>query len=395
MHKLNFNTLHLHLTDDQAIGFENNIFDLDGKYLTFDEQRAIAKQCEAYDIDVIPEIDIPGHSVALQHYIHDDIEIETRLGIITTRYIELDDLEIVFNLLDDLIEIFSPKMIHFGGDEAKEFDKWFDLVDKIWSYAKDRKLKFVMWDDVLGKIYKTVDKMKDDIIIQRWRFWCHPVIKDLNYILSMNYYLDHCDTPMTLEKANPLMFRNGHLLGWIACTWTELIDESNYWNTLIPSVYILSERFSHPEQRICVPTVLHEYCERYGYPETNVANAYEWQMRRWDGFKNPDSIRCITKAPTMLTREHDRYPVFSRFLIDLLYDLYNLYFKDGDTTETIEQMCFILREEFETDDERWLIDKSKILAIIKKLPDAETYKNGLAGVLRCIRGEYLKASRKT
>ena len=62
-------------------------------------------------------------------------------------------------------------------------------------------------------------------------------------------------------------------------------------------------------------------CELYGYPDSSL-DAPVWRSRHWHKFysDHPRGTSTVT-TDTLLNREHDTYPVFSRELIDLLYSL--------------------------------------------------------------------------
>jgi len=65
MNICNLNTLHLHLTDDQGIAINSTILNFN-EGLTFEDQILIKQTCDQNNIEIIPEIDIPGHTIALR-----------------------------------------------------------------------------------------------------------------------------------------------------------------------------------------------------------------------------------------------------------------------------------------------------------------------------------------
>ena len=68
--KCYINVLHLHLTDDQGIAFESKTLDFHEGW-TIKEQHKLYKTCKKYNINIIPEIDIPGHTFALRSILDD------------------------------------------------------------------------------------------------------------------------------------------------------------------------------------------------------------------------------------------------------------------------------------------------------------------------------------
>lgn len=149
-----FNTLHLHLTDDQGwrieikkypklteigsrrsgtlIGHylqsdETKQFDSvpHGGYYTQDDLREFVAFAAERNITVVPEIDIPGHSqAAIAAYpelgcTDEPVELRKTWGI--SEYIlnpEESTIEFYKDIFTEILDIFPSKFIHVGGDEA-------------------------------------------------------------------------------------------------------------------------------------------------------------------------------------------------------------------------------------------------------------------------------------
>ncbi len=154
MHKMN--TFHWHLTEDQGwrieikkypklteIGslrketmIEKNFdpFVGDGKpyggFYTQEEVKEIVAYAKTKHVTVIPEIELPGHSLAaLAAYpeygnTDEDYEVGTKWGVFNQIYAPKEEtflfLEDVFT---EVLELFPSKLIHIGGDEAPK-DEW-------------------------------------------------------------------------------------------------------------------------------------------------------------------------------------------------------------------------------------------------------------------------------
>ena len=151
------NVLHLHLTDDQGwrieikshprltsvgawrkqsiAGHKNDVpRKYDGKphggYYTQDELREIVEYARERFIEVIPEIEMPGHTQSiLAAYpqlacFHKNYEVSCDWGVHKE---VLCTKEGSFKLLEDVLsevfEIFPSKYIHIGGDECPK-DRW-------------------------------------------------------------------------------------------------------------------------------------------------------------------------------------------------------------------------------------------------------------------------------
>lgn len=147
------NVMHWHLSDDQGFRIESRRFpalntvgsfrDGDtfektpiclpyGGYYTREQIREVVRYCASKYIEVIPEIDMPGHVCAmLAAYPHlscreEPIAVRTRGGI-------FDDLlcagkestyTFVFSLLEETMELFPSEFFHIGGDEAPK-GNWY------------------------------------------------------------------------------------------------------------------------------------------------------------------------------------------------------------------------------------------------------------------------------
>ncbi|MCQ2183893.1 MAG: family 20 glycosylhydrolase [Bacteroidales bacterium] len=149
------NKLHLHLVDDEAWrieikkypelaliggyrGGDSPIFptfcDFDkkyGGYYTQDELKSLVGFAAARNIEIIPEIDLPGHSMALGK-VHPEFLCPVSTDTARTAGYDLRNVlcvsnEAVYSFLDDIFaevtSIFPSEHIHVGGDEVR-FSYW-------------------------------------------------------------------------------------------------------------------------------------------------------------------------------------------------------------------------------------------------------------------------------
>ena len=146
IHKLN--TFHWHLTDDQGWRIEIKKYPLltqkgskrshtnfnhkpHGGFYTQEDIKSIVNYCHKKHIKVIPEFDIPGHNVSsIACYPHlacfeRDLEVATHWGV--KRDIlcagKETTYQFVYDVLDEIMELFPDKIIHIGGDEAFK-ERW-------------------------------------------------------------------------------------------------------------------------------------------------------------------------------------------------------------------------------------------------------------------------------
>ncbi|MEC5142573.1 family 20 glycosylhydrolase [Chitinophaga sp. 212800010-3] len=149
MHK--FNTFHWHLTEDQGWRIEikkyprlqeisskrketmagkyaDNKFDGKpyGGYYTQDQIKDVVKYAADRFVTIIPEIEMPGHSLAvLAAYPNlgctgGPYEVGTRWGVYDDVYCAGNDSVYLFlqDVLDEVMALFPSKYIHIGGDEC-------------------------------------------------------------------------------------------------------------------------------------------------------------------------------------------------------------------------------------------------------------------------------------
>ncbi|HKI87502.1 MAG TPA: beta-N-acetylhexosaminidase, partial [Draconibacterium sp.] len=158
MYKIN--TFHWHLTEDQGWRLEikkyplltetsswrdetvigHNTPEYDGigygGFYTQEQAREIVKYAAERYITVVPEIEMPGHSVAaLTAYPNlgctgGPYEVKKNWGVSKDVYCAGKDETFVFlkNVLDEVMDIFPSKFIHIGGDECPK-DAWEKCPD--------------------------------------------------------------------------------------------------------------------------------------------------------------------------------------------------------------------------------------------------------------------------
>jgi len=139
------NVLHLHLIDDAGWrleikkypkltsigGFRGEGHERTGGYYTQDDIREIVTYATLRNVDVIPEIEIPAHTLAaIAAYPHlscAEKDFKVPLQHFISRDLYCVGKESTFEFLDDVFEetfeLFPSKYIHIGGDEAK-YDRW-------------------------------------------------------------------------------------------------------------------------------------------------------------------------------------------------------------------------------------------------------------------------------
>lgn len=190
LHKLN--RFHWHLTEDQGwrlpiagrprlteIGaFRDHAGTRVGGHYTKSEVRALVEYARTRSVEIVPEIEMPGHAVAaLASYPElsctgGPFRVETQWGIFDDVYCAGNDdtFAFLFEVLDEVLELFPGEFIHIGGDECPktrwrecsrcqarkraeglrsedELQSWF--LRKIGAYLNERGRRMIGWDEIL------------------------------------------------------------------------------------------------------------------------------------------------------------------------------------------------------------------------------------------------------
>lgn len=323
IHKLN--TLHWHLTDDQGWRIEikkypklteigsirketiiGHIFRGEGKYdgtpygegmwFSQDQIKEIVAYAAAKGIDIIPEIDLPGHMLAaLAAYPElgctgGPYDVWGRWGIADEVLCAGNEETMVFleNVLAEIADLFPSEYIHIGGDECpkvywekcpkcqakiKELGlkdtEEFKAEHFLQSYVMTRMTDFlekhgkkiIGWDEILE------GEVAENATVMSWRGTAggvkaakmgHDVIMTPNSFFYLDYYqsLDTDKEPLAIGGFLPVETcysyepyaedmdddDKAHILGVQANLWTEYIPSDEQLEyMLLPRMAALSE----------------------------------------------------------------------------------------------------------------------------------------------------------
>lgn len=111
--------LHLHLTDDEACAFPSSRHPglaTPGRSYTRGELEALVRYAEVRGVDLVPELDVPGHAAALARALP-ELAVPGCPGLVhmgrETTY------ELLGDLLGEMCEVFHhAPYVHIGGDEV-------------------------------------------------------------------------------------------------------------------------------------------------------------------------------------------------------------------------------------------------------------------------------------
>ena len=280
---IKMNTLHIHLSDDQGFRIQLNKFpnltEIGSKragtrgdnkpvegYYTQQEMIDLVLYAKQKFINIIPEIDLPGHTTALIASYPElgctgkEISVSEYFGIKKEILCvgKENTYTVLYSILDELIQIFPYKYFHIGGDEvpktqwseceeckklAKEnnFSTYDELqaffINKIINYLLSKDKTPIVWNEALKG-----NTLNSNAVVQFWRDGskCLNVKKALsegrNVICSNSfaYYLDYPHSLTSLKKTynyNPMFNNlgeaNNNIIGVEAPVWTEWINSTD------------------------------------------------------------------------------------------------------------------------------------------------------------------------
>ncbi len=308
------NRLHLHLSDDQGFRFESERFPKlnevgsfrdstlvkkdgvkrqdgvpHGGYYTKAELRELVCFCKARGIDIVPELDMPGHALAMIASYPElacfpnengEVGVATSFGVSEFSKILLcagkeETFAFLFALLDELMDVFPFEFIHLGGDEAvkenwkrcpacqailreqglgseRDLQGWF--LNRVKGYLKEKGRKAIVWNDGLCRT------LENDAACQYWVPFSNGGARKTaawvngggSMIASdfLHLYFDYPYSAIPLEKTfryEPVLHgikkeRQSAVLGAECAVWTEWIDsEGKLFFNVLPRLAAAAE----------------------------------------------------------------------------------------------------------------------------------------------------------
>ncbi len=264
-------------------------------FYTQDEIRDVVEYARERFITVIPEIEMPGHSVAaLAAYpelacTQGPFQVSTVWGVTQDIYCPKEEtFQFLEGVLTEVMDLFPSPYIHIGGDEAPkarweesdiaqeiirregladehELQSWF--IRRIESFLNRNGRRLIGWDEILE------GGLAPDATVMSWRGTAggiaaakegHDVIMTPNSHLYLDHYQGNADTePLAIGGFSPLervyayepvppelsRTEATHILGAQGNLWTEYIaspDLVEY--MLLPRMLALSEVVWSPER---------------------------------------------------------------------------------------------------------------------------------------------------
>lgn len=296
------NVFHWHLTEDQGwriaidkypklteIGAYRTEKDgsIYGGFYTKEQIKEVVKYATERHITVIPEIEMPGHSLAaLAAYPElsctgDTINVANKWGIFKDIYCAGNEQTFTFleNVLTEVMEMFPSEYIHIGGDEAPKL-RWEScakcqnrmkeenladahelqsyFIKRIEKFLHKNNRKLIGWDEILeGGLSPTAT-------VQSWRGEKGGITAANNNQFAIMSPTSHCYFDYGIETTdvekvynfNPIpkdlpLNKHQYIIGSECNLWSERIpNEENLDSKVFPRIFAMSEvLWTYPKER--------------------------------------------------------------------------------------------------------------------------------------------------
>ena len=261
-----------------------------GGYYTRQQMREIIRYAAERHIEIIPEIDFPGHVFAAlsaypqlrcETYVEEQGDPNQPPYLVELCIGNPGTFDFVFGILDEVAELFPSRYLHVGGDEAKmtawktcprcralmeregmkdvrELQHYF--TKKVTDYLVAKGKRPVGWDEYAGT------QLPEEAVVMKWHTEC-PLPAENEVVMATHNYTYLCyyqDAPMFERPAwsrylpldvvygwDPAQEKGapGRILGIESCQWTSHFPEDAYLDYMTwPRLAAIAERAWSPAQ---------------------------------------------------------------------------------------------------------------------------------------------------
>ncbi|MEG1671683.1 MAG: beta-N-acetylhexosaminidase [Mucinivorans sp.] len=237
------NVFHWHLTENQSWRLESKIFPMindsinttrfKGKYYTIAQARELVAFASAHNVQIIPEIDMPGHSAAFERTFRHSMQSP-------------EGMKILKLLIAEVCETFEGvEYLHIGTDEVKFTNA--DFVPEMVAFVRAHGLKTISWNPGWKYDVGQID------MTQMWSSYGRPQ-PGIPTIDSRYHYLNHYDAFADLiglfnSKIGNEERGSNDMAGVILALWHDryIADEKQMiiQNHLYPNMLAIAQRAWH------------------------------------------------------------------------------------------------------------------------------------------------------
>jgi hexosaminidase len=294
------NKFHWHLTEDQGWRIEIKRYpeltskgawrvEKDGSsyggYYTQEDIKEIVAYANKLHIMVIPEIEMPGHSLAaIAAYpelscTHEKVEVANNWGVFKDIYCAGDDYTFQFieGVLTEVMDLFPAPYIHIGGDEAPKY-RWEKcdkcklrmkteglkdahelqsyFIKRVEKFVNQKGKKIIGWDEILE------GGLAPNATVQSWRGVQGAIdaVKNGNDAIvspTSHLYFDYSLKSIDLKRVYSFQpipeglssEESKHILGSECNMWTERTPQEIVDSRLFPRILAMSDNLWTPKNQ--------------------------------------------------------------------------------------------------------------------------------------------------
>lgn len=332
----------------------------DGSY-TKEEFREFQKYAEAYGVKVIPEIDVPAHSLAFTHYNPNLAADNISYGFDHLDLYKKEVYDFLDNLFDEYLSgedpVFHGDEVHIGTDEynkkeAEQFRKFTNhYISLIKKYGKTPRI----WGSLKEMSGNTPVNL-DGTVVSAWNYeWMdlqtaldagakvvNMCDRFLYIVPAVNYYHDYLDLEWLYNEWTPELMNdvriksNPNLLGAMFAAWNDRvgngITSKDVHIRCFPAIQLLSDKLWKGDNHSEVPfDEFMDLCS--GTPEGPGVDISAKVKDEVLLTQNGLEIELDGKKEVMTSMKEAGYPYFVEFemIEDTVPAIDAVLFKNGDT----------------------------------------------------------------
>lgn len=277
------NVLHWHIVDTQSFPLEipsyprlwNGAYSYAERYTVADSLE-IVQYAERRGINVLAEIDVPGHALSWgvgYHSLWPSADCQEPLDV-SNEFV----FKVIDGILSDFSKVFKFRFVHLGGDEVNtgcwtstpHVEKWLEkhrmngsdayeyFVLRAQKIALSHGYEVINWEETFNNFGS---KLSRKTVVHNWLgggVAPQVVAAGLRCIVSNqdNWYLDHLDATWEQFYMNePLTDiykpeQQKLVIGGEVCMWGEHIDASDIEQTIWPRAAAAAERLWTPLEKL-------------------------------------------------------------------------------------------------------------------------------------------------
>lgn len=263
-----------------------------GGFYTQEQVKGVLDLADSMGVEVIPEIDLPGHARAFLYALGDQVkEAEDKSEYLSVQLYSDNvinpgygnTMQIVYDVLDEICDLFPSKIIHIGSDEVpkgvwtqspaasafmeekglktpEELHGWF--LRDVEKYVNTKGKHLAGWEEVT-----TNEDVSNDTLVYSWQgteagltaaSLGHPVVMtpaqycylDISYNMDLKepgYYWSGVTDLQKAYSYDPIpekatSLQQQKIVGVQACVWSEVIDtDSKLQFMMFPKVVATAE----------------------------------------------------------------------------------------------------------------------------------------------------------